>query len=114
MPRENLAYKISAIRCTAAGKGSFPLKSDSFVLDVASTLDAFILWCSTSHKIYHYQIHSVHVYFFYHREILEEIAEYERQMSRESMKSSLTQRIQLEPIQGGGRDKLLQQVSGHA
>ena len=52
--------------------------------------------------------------FFYHREILEEIAEYERQMSRESMKSSLTQRIQLEPIQGGGRDKLLQQVSGHA
>ena len=60
------------------------------------------------------QLTKISLTYFDCREILEDIAEYERQMNKESIKSSLTQRVKLQPLQGGGgREKLLQQVSDY-
>ena len=45
------------------------------------------------------------------RELLEGIADYERKIGLESFKTSFAQRAQLQPLQSGGREKLLQQVN---
>ena len=52
-------------------------------------------------------------YLVLHRELLEGIADYERKIGLESFKTSFAQRAQLQPLQSGGREKLLQQVNIH-